>query len=308
MAPAAIDCHLATLLTLTLAAGVGCHGAVGSADDTDAGGGGAAPDGAAPADAASEAVAADPCPESPAPRQPIGTIVEIPLGLSLNGNVVHFGEPNPAAAGATITPLNVRFYLSNVALTKSGGAAVVPVDIVTAAGAAAPYGVHFFNGEDPATQVLRIRAPAGSYDGMQFSFGLADACNAGLPERNPPLSAASQMTWPHGFGYLFFRYEARVDGGSDAGDGGATAPIPAAIHMGGFPHLVMAPGLRAGGTMTVPATGAAHTLFLAMDEVFRGARMSAQSQLPLQPPGAEAALGENLRQAAPQLTLFVLAP
>ncbi|HVR62519.1 MAG TPA: MbnP family protein [Polyangia bacterium] len=308
-----------------MAGGAGCQGASASAL-TDA----AAETPVAIGGASDQPVTTgDACPESPAPRFPTGALLQLPLALQFRGATMRFGEPNAAGGGATVTPLNVRFYLSQVALIRTGGAGTVPVDVVDASGQPLPYGVHFFNGEDPITQVLRIRAPAGQYDGITFSFGLGDECNAGPPERNPPLSAASQMTWPHGFGYLFFRYEARVSGGSgpdaggdgdggvavgDGGDSGAADDsslpgLPAAIHMGGWPHLVLAPTARAAGALAVTdAPPSTRTLFLVMDEVFRGAGTPAKSALPLAPPGAEAAAGENLRQAAKALTLFVLAP
>ncbi|HXI56782.1 MAG TPA: MbnP family protein [Polyangia bacterium] len=264
------------------------------------------------------------CAEAPPPRRSDGAILEIPIAAQLAGKVMRFGEANVAANGQTVTPLNLRFYLSNVILTKAGVAQRVPVDIVDAAGKVLPYGIHFYNADDPASQVLRVRAPVGDYSAITFSFGLGDDCNAGEPERTPPLSATSQMTWPHGFGYLFFRYEGRVSSGTGDGgagpdasraDGGDTASadpeIPAAIHMGGFPHLLMAPVIRIAAPLSVPSTaGTANqrTLRLVMDEVFKGANTPVMSDLPIPPPGIEGALGESLRKTAPTLTLFVLTP
>jgi hypothetical protein len=271
------------------------------------------------------------CAETPPPRRSDGAILEIPIAAQLAGKVMRFGEANVAGNGQTVTPLNLRFYLSGVILTKAGSATgsaqMVPVDIVDATGKVLPYGIQFYNADDPASQVLRVRAPVGDYSGITFSFGLGDDCNAGEPERSPPLSATSQMTWPHGFGYLFFRYEGRVssaaaDGGAlaDAGDAGradggdtasANAEIPAAIHMGGFPHLLMAPVIRIATPLSVPNTGGAanqRTLRLVMDDVFKGANTPVMSDLPVPPPGIEGALGESLRKTAPTLTLFVLTP
>ncbi|HEY2903729.1 MAG TPA: MbnP family protein [Polyangia bacterium] len=263
-------------------------------------------------------LAEDLCPESPVPTRTDGPILEIPIALQLAGKVMRFGDTNVAADGETVTPLNVRFYLSNVALTKTDGGGPIAVDIVSATGKSLPYGVHFYTGDDQTSHMLRVRAPAGSYSGISFLFGLTDGCNADTAAKNAPLSDASQMTWPHGFGYLFFRYEGRVsapngDGGSDASDGGDAAAnaatIPTAVHMGGFPKLVGAPVIAISAPLSVPAAAGGPTLQLVMDAIFKGATTDVKSGLPVPPPpGTEATLGENLRQAAAHLTLFVLAP
>ncbi|MEA2700482.1 MAG: hypothetical protein QOI66_4753 [Myxococcales bacterium] len=315
----------------TPAPGVGGTGGSGGSDARPA-----SPDAIADGGGDSE-TAESLCAEAPPPRRSDGAILEIPIAAQLAGKVMRFGEANVAANGLTVTPLNLRFYLSNVILTSAGGGQMVPVDIVDPAGRVLPYGIHFYNADEPASQVLRVRAPVGDYSAITFSFGLGDDCNAGEPERSPPLSATSQMTWPHGFGYLFFRYEGRVssaadDGGAgsdggrtdggrtDGGDAGhadsgdtasADPGIPAAIHMGGFPHLLMAPVIRIASPLSVPSTGGAasqRTLRLVMDEVFKGANTPVTSDLPIPPPGIEGALGESLRKTAPTLTLFVLTP
>ncbi|HEX3695026.1 MAG TPA: MbnP family protein [Polyangia bacterium] len=307
-------------LLLSLSTAAGCQ-----AGDPGAGAGTGGSGGQGPSpelDAALETggelpVAKDQCPQLPVPIRTDGAIFEIPIALQLAGKVMRFGDTNVAADGETVTPLNVRFYLSNVVLTKTDGGGPIPVDIVSATGTPLPYGVHFYTGDDPTSHMLRVRAPAGSYSGIRFSFGLPDGCNEDAAPKNAPLSDASQMTWPHGFGFLFFRYEGRVsapgDGGSTAGDGGDAnqnaTTIPTAVHMGGFPGVLGAPVIAISAPLSVPATGNAPTLQLVMDAVFKGATTDVKSALPIPPPpGTEATLGENLRQAAAHLTLFVLAP
>jgi hypothetical protein len=156
-------------------------------------------------------------------------------------------------------------------------------------------------------------------------LGLDDGCNAGLPEtRQPPLTATSQLTWPHLFGYLFLRYEAQVtvaagDGGATdaaAGDAGATDAgnvlLPTAVHMGGIPDRLAAPTVSVEGGFSI-ANGAATTkpVVLDMGKFFAGAEQagdpSTLAGIPL-PPGPEVYLGENLRQHAPGLALFVFSP
>jgi hypothetical protein len=106
-----------------------------------------------------------------------------------------FGQPNPLADGGSLVPLNLRFYISQLELLRATGDAVA-VDIVTAAGAPEPYGVHLFNAEDADTSTVRVLAPAGDYKGLRFALGLELGCNQQAPASlADPLTDASQMTW-----------------------------------------------------------------------------------------------------------------
>jgi hypothetical protein len=157
-------------------------------------------------------------------------VVELPLKLTFDGVPLRFAEANPVPAGGTLTPLGVRFYISDVALLRDS-AEPLPVDVVTSAGTVAPYGVHFFNADDDSSTTLRVLAPAGEYQGVTFLWGLAQSCNTRNPEStSAPLSPTSQMTWPH-TGYLFFRYEGRT---AFPGQGGAGAGGTAGISNGGI--------------------------------------------------------------------------
>jgi hypothetical protein len=227
----------------------GSTGGVAQGGSLESGGAGAGAGGVSP----------DPCPEAPAPRLASGTVVELPLELTLDGAPLQFAEANPLPAGATLTPLSVRFYISDVALLRDGGEPL-PVDVVTSAGAVAPYGVHLFNADDDASTTLRVLAPAGEYQGITFVWGLALSCNRRHPAAsNPPLSATSQMSWPHGGGYLFFRYEGRTalagQGGAGAGAGGAAGAGP--VTAGGATAAGGSSSERAaaGGTATGAGTG-----------------------------------------------------
>jgi hypothetical protein len=209
-------------------AGAGSGGG-GTAGSVGGGGqaGSSAGSGAAGDGAGAGGLAAELCPLAPAPRLAAGTVLEFPIDLTLGGAPFVFAEANPVPGGGTLTPLGMRFYVSNVALLRDG-VEPLPVDVVTSSQGVAPYGVHFFNAEDTASATLRVLAPAGEYTGITFLWGLAQPCNtvhsAGAGE---PLSATSGMSWPH-TGFLFFRYEGRyafptVQAGGGAGAGGAGA-------------------------------------------------------------------------------------
>ena len=286
------------------------------------GAGGSQPDGSGGASstggAGGQAEASWPsgCAELPAPIRTEGTIVEIAFELVLGGKPFLFGEPNVAPDGSTVTPLNVRYYVSHAALIGADGD-LVPVDIVGPDGAPAPYGVHFYNAEDPGSATLRLRAPAGSYEGVSFVWGLHQACNVSRPETNvAPLSEASQMTWPH-TGYLFLRYEGTVappaegEGGSADPEGG-TASVPPAVHMGGNLLMDLAPRVEVRGALSVPASGSTGKVVrIVMDEVFGGATADVDMTGFVPPPGPvgdELLAGERLRRGLPDLTVFAFGP
>jgi len=221
-----------------------------------------------------------------------GTIVEFPFDLVYDGQPFVYGENNAGPNGAVIVPLNVRFFISNVALLRAG-ADPLPVDVVTAAGVPQPYGVYFFNAEEAESQTMRVLAPAGSYTGITFLLGLTDACNSGNSSRRPPLTDASQMYWGFPLGYLFLRYEGR-----DTPAGAAGLP-PVEIHMGGLPGALFAPTMRVDGALSVPAANASpfrKALHLVMDQVFLGATTE------IDPPNGDP--GVRLEKNAAHFALF----
>jgi hypothetical protein len=333
--------------------GLGCSAARGFDDGNApatgrAGAGGAAHDAGADAPATggarADGAAAAGCPYAPAPLRTTGAVLALSITPALAGAPFVFGEPNALPGGATVTPLNFRFYVSHVAVLGAGGVPV-PVDLVTAAGDVEPYDVHLFAADDPASAVVRVLAPPGTYTGITFTLGLDDACNSGLPgERRPPLTDTSQLTWPVAAGYLFLRLEDKVDLGSgdggtadagaaiadagvaiadaggaiadaggagDASAGGGAAAIPPAIHMGGTPGQLFAPTVTVRGALTL-AVGAPTTRALSLDvgQIFAGAEAQADpatlAQVRL--PFPEVVAGEALREHVPMLALFALSP
>jgi hypothetical protein len=287
------------------AAGGGGGGAAGGGGDGAAGGGGGAAGGGVGGGGGAPALA---CIEMPAPLRTSGTIVELTIDPVLGGQPFVYGEPNVSPAGGTITPINFRFYVSEVRLLTVGGDAVL-VDLVTDAGLPEPYGVHFFNAEDATSRTLKVLAPTGAYTGVTFLLGLNGACNTStFAARNPPLSATSQMTWPPPYGYLFLRYESLSSGGQSADAGAAAAP-PRSIHMGGLPGSLMAPAIRVDGQLAVsPGAAVRRSLRLAMDQIFVAANTPVDLTGLTLPPGEEVRAGERLRRNAPGLPLFTFGP
>ena len=260
---------------------------------------------------------AEGCPETPQTLQAGGTVMTFQTDPFLGGQAMIFGQANALPGGGTLTPIDFRFYISNVGLIREDGS-LTPVDLVTPTGTLEPYGVHLFNAEDATSTAWSIRAEPGSYNGLELTLGLVDGCNAGnQSQRQAPLSAASQMTWSAGFGYLFLVFEARIeggtnpiDGGTPSSDGGLAAPV-GMIRMGGFPGLLFAPVVHVDGPLAVPMSGpVSRHMRLDMQQLFDGAASMDPGDPPSGPvpPIASAIDGEQLRRAAPHLPIFVFEP
>lgn len=241
------------------------------------------------------------CPEVSTPRLTSGSTLELDFQLMLQGNPFVFGEDNAVTTGGTVTPLGVRFYVSEVALERANADAV-PVDIVMANGAPAPYGVYFFNAESATPEPLRLLSPPGDYTAITFLLGLTQPCNTrSAEESKAPLSATSTMTWPH-TGYLFLRYEGRF---TPSGGGEPSTGLPPAIHMGGNLFEALAPKVYLEGTFSMPAAGTvAKNVHFAMEEVFDGAMANVDLTGFFGPPGEEVVAGERLRRSMPELNIF----
>lgn len=251
------------------------------------------------------------CPETPVPLRTSGAVVELDVGLALGGAPVAFGEPNAIPGGGTLLPLNVRFYVSEVALIPAAGDPI-PVDIVGTDGKPVSFGIQLVNAEDSESLRLRLLAPTGSYAGVSFTLGISDACNRGSDSRKAPLSSASQMTWPHTGGYLFLRYEAMVTAGqgattTDGGAGAAPGSPPGAIHVGGIVGRVFATRVKALGSVVATSGAATRSrLQLDLDELFRMATSNIDVNDSVLHPLPEIIRGERVRRLAPESMLFIL--
>lgn len=211
-------------------------------------------------------VSPDECGERPAPRGGATAPITVQVQLTYAGDRVTFGVPF-AVEGGSLTVTNLRFYLSKVALRlRTGGD--VPVDLIGADGAPVPYGVVLVNAEEPSAMTFQIAVPAGDYSALSFLVGIPDVCNGAYIGRSAPLSAASQMTWPLPFGYLFLRYA------GTRGDGTPVDAPPGAIDMGGFPGHIFAPRVEVATDLRTEAAGPLQ-LTVAMDQLFRAATLPA---------------------------------
>ena len=245
------------------------------------------------------------CYPTPVPRRSTGTVVELAVEPMFGDAPFVFGESNTLPDGTQVVPLNFRFYVSGVELTTSSGGSV-PVDIVDASGAPVTYGIHLYSGEDDASHAFRVLAPPGDYTGARFALGIGGDCDAGFPTgRLPPLDDSSQLSWPHGFGYLFLRYEGRIDAAG-------TAQVPGAIHMGGdMAHLDMpgAPVISLEGALTVPTSGTLRkSVRIYVDQIFKGATTNVELGAFFMTAPPEMQNGERLRLNASGLKLFGFAP
>ncbi|HEY3237560.1 MAG TPA: MbnP family protein [Polyangiaceae bacterium] len=301
--------HLVVLWvgTAALLGGVGCS------SDTQSGGSAGGAGGMAgmsnlAGEAGSSGLSQSACPENPSPLRSEGTLVSLPLRPLLANEPFVFGQPNALSDGGSLVPLNFRFYISDVQLLRADDEPLA-VDVVSAAGAPEPYGVHLFNAEDADTSTLRLLAPAGEYSGFRFSLGLKLSCNQQHPASlSDPLTDTSQMTWPHTGGFLFLRYEALY---TPAENASASPEIPPAVHMGGNIMQELVPRVTVQGALSVPESGTLERgVVVVMDEIFKGATANLDvSDVTvgfLNTPETEA--GERLRRELPTLNAFLLEP
>jgi hypothetical protein len=317
----------ATALWVLVASGASCGGSASTSSNSGAassysgatsafGGATSAFGGATSAVGGGGLSSAEACPEMPQTLEAAGTVITFQTDPFLGGQAMIFGQPNALPDGATLTPIDFRFYISNVGVIREDGS-LTPVDLVTSTGTLEPYGVHLFSAEDATSTAWSIRGKPGNYSGLELTLGLVDGCNAGPNQRQAPLSAASQMTWAQGFGYLFLVFAARIDGGANpmAGgtpSGGGLAGPFSLIRMGGFPGRVFAPVVHVDGPLAVPMSGpVSRHIQLDVQQVFDGAASMDPSDspgVPLPPAPSGLAAGEQLRRAAPRLRIFVLEP
>jgi uncharacterized repeat protein (TIGR04052 family) len=154
--------------------------------------------------------------------------------------------PGIGTTGATITPADFRFYVSDVALVNDAGQAV-PVtldqdnrwqyksvallDFEDKSGPCA-------NGTPQTRDIVVGTVPTGSYRGLRFSLGVpADLNHEDSTIAPSPLNVTT-MFWTWQYGYKFFRVDLEPDRSAmpapGAGMPGMPAPGPDAAGMHGM--------------------------------------------------------------------------
>lgn len=149
-------------------------------------------------------------------------------------------------AGSTITPADLRLYVSNIQLITADGSRV-PVSLDTVA----PFQSEWValldfedgsgecrNGNEALNSQITGKAPANTYVGVAFSTSVPLEVNHADPTTLAAPLEPSDMTWGWLFGYKFIKAEVmEIPSASDAGmDAGADAGAPMAgvgiFHLG----------------------------------------------------------------------------
>jgi uncharacterized repeat protein (TIGR04052 family) len=153
---------------------------------------------------------------------------------------------NQGATGATMSPRDFRFYVSDVHLLNGAGEAV-PLQMAELP----PYqgeGVALLDFEDGSGDCLdgdvglnstvSGSVPAGDYVGVLFSTSVPLNLNHADPTTLPAPLQASQMTWGWLGGYKFIKLElssmpaATLDGSVDGGSGEPPVAAETSLHFG----------------------------------------------------------------------------
>jgi len=163
-----------------------------------------------------------PGPVSPAPLVDIAIPFEAVVGQQPFACGTSY--PGLGATGSTITPTDLRLFVSDVHLIDRRGRAV-PLQ----AGAERTWTyqgttlLDFENGTGPCANgspetntVIMGKAPAGDYDGVRFTVGVPFALNHLDHNRQPAPLNVTSMFWAWRSGYKFLRFEFRTSGPAGA--------------------------------------------------------------------------------------------
>jgi hypothetical protein len=160
------------------------------------------------------------------------------VDLTVNGAALVVGEPAVTRAGSELRLSLFKFFLTQPQLLAAGGTEV-EAELVGESGLPLPYGLSLIDADDESTQLLRLAAPAGTYEGLRISVGVPEPCNGGDPTTHVfPLNADGDMWWTWGNQYMFVRVE------GEKGAPGAPEPEAFFHHVGFQPAFV---------TVTLPA-------------------------------------------------------
>ena len=135
------------------------------------------------------------------------------------------GTAYATAAGETFTVSTLKYYISNIKLTKTDGSTY-----------AAPGEYHLVDAAKPSSSSFTIRnVPTGDYSGVSFVVGVDSTATKADPlALTGDLNPANNMYWAWATGHIFMKLEGTVTSASPAKAltchiGGYRAPYSAIV-------------------------------------------------------------------------------
>jgi hypothetical protein len=168
------------------------------------------------------------------------------------------GTAYTTAAGETFTVSTLKYYISNIKLTKTDGSIY-----------AAPGEYHLIDAAKPSSSSFTVsNVPTGDYSGVSFVVGVDSTATKGDPlALTGDLNPANNMYWAWATGHIFLKLEGAVTSASPA--------KALTCHIGGYraPYsaiVTAAPSLN-GNTLLVRADHAPEIHFAAdVLKIFNG--------------------------------------
>lgn len=160
---------------------------------------------------ASAICSADPAPPSSA------VLLDFALEADAGGVPFAIGAKLTSATGVDYKVSLLRFYLSHVAL-RDGSGGEHPAVLADERGEPLKYGVALVDFANPASRLVHVLAPPGSYESLSLGIGVPSTCSDGIgvlnhenaSEQSAPLDVDSDMYWGWDPGYVFFKVEGRA--------------------------------------------------------------------------------------------------
>ncbi len=185
--------------------------------------------------------------------------VDIAFAGRIGGKVFACGSTytNVGAGNTTVTPRDLRFFVSEMALVKADGAAVplaldqdglwqyksvALIDLEDGTGGCR-------NGNAATHRVVSGTIPAGDYVGLRFTMGVPFELDHGDPLGAPSPLNMTAMFWNWQSGYKFLRAEVSVAGVA------ASSPENAKSRSSGFPVHIGSTGCASASETSPPASG-----------------------------------------------------
>lgn len=161
----------------------------------------------------------DPEEETPTPTPPAPTTGSIAIHISnmAGDSILEFNTESYVTAGNdTFTVSVLKYYISNIVLTKSGGGTYVESE-----------SYHLINAADLASCNFTLsNIPYGDYTGITFMIGVDSSRNCSGAQTGA-LDPANGMFWSWSTGYI----QAKLEGHSPQSTAGGNQII---YHVGGY--------------------------------------------------------------------------